>query len=291
MKIKTIIIDDVKSIRTGLIKLISKHCPQIELLGEADNIVDAEKLIKETNPDLIFLDIQIKDQTGFDLLQNLQSAPSLNYRIIFMTAHQEFEHATRAIDYSALDFISKPIDHKKLSKAVEKAELMIVAEKMKQVQQEEKDRSYMDQIKMLLGLLSMKNEKPKKIPFHLVKGILEYIEIDKILKLEAEQNITNVFLVDGTAYTAMKNLGYYSKLLTGDYHFFTINKSTVINLDHVKRYKHSELEVTLIDGSIIHASRRGGKLFKDLINSEESIFPNLQKDSVLRKLLDKLKDL
>ncbi len=291
MILNSIIIDDVESIRQGLKKLISKHCPQIVIIGESDNIDEAEKLILETNPDLIFLDIQIKDKTGFDLLQNLQSKKELNFRIIFMTAHQEFEHATKAIDYSALDFITKPIDHKNLSKAVLKAEMTISEERMRDEEQELKDRSYKDQIKMLLGFLTSKNEKPKNLPFHLTKGVVEYIEVTSILKLEAEKIITKVHLLDGTKFKAMKNLGHYSKILTEDYHFFTINKSTVINLDQVKRYKHSELEVTLTDGSKIYASRRGGKLFKGLINNESESFSNLQKENILKKLIDKLKDL
>jgi len=245
----------------------------------------------EHNPDLIFLDIQIKDKTGFDLLQNLQSHKHLSFRIIFMTAHKEFEHATKAIDYSALDFITKPIDHNKLSKTVSKAETMIFEERKKNEAFDSKDRSYKEQIKMLLGLLNSKNENPKNIPFHLVKGVVEYFEVANILKLEAEKNITVVHALDGTSFKAMKNLGYYSKLLTENYHFFTINKSIVINLDQVKRYKHSELEVTLIDGSKIYASRRGGKLFKDLINKNSNSFSNLEKDNVLRKILDRLKDL
>lgn len=291
MNLNTIIIDDVEAIRNGLTKLISKHCPQIVLLAETDNIQDAEKLILEHNPDLIFLDIQIKDKTGFDLLQNLQSHKHLSFRIIFMTAHKEFEHATKAIDYSALDFITKPIDHNNLSKAVSKAETMIFEERKKNEAFDSKDRSYKEQIKMLLGLLTSKNENPKNIPFHLVKGVVEYFEVVNILKLEAEKNITIVYALDGTSFKAMKNLGYYSKLLTENYHFFTINKSTVINLDQVKRYKHSDLEVTLIDGSKIYASRRGGKLFKDLINKDSNSFSNLEKDNVLKKILDRLKDL
>ena len=291
MNLNTIIIDDVEAIRNGLKKLIAKHCPQIILLAEADNIQDAQKLILEHNPDLIFLDIQIKDKTGFDLLKKLQAYKDLNFRIIFMTAHQEFEHATKAIDYSALDFITKPIDHHKLSKAVSKAEVMVSRERERTEALVSIDRSYKDQIKVLLGLLSSKNEKPKNIPFHLVKGVVEYFEVANILKLVAEKNITIVHALDGTTFKAMKNLGHYSKLLTEDYHFFTINKSTVINLDQVKRYKHSELEVTLTNGSTIYASRRGGKLFKDLINKDSKSFSNLQTDNLLKKIIDRLKDL
>ena len=120
-KITTVIVEDSKDNREALKTLLKNQCPDVEAMGEAPDIDTAYSLIVEQEPELVFLDIQLKNHTSFDLLDRLMKNNSVDFEIIFITAHGSFEYATRAIAYSALDFITKPISSKGLRKAVEKA--------------------------------------------------------------------------------------------------------------------------------------------------------------------------
>ena len=110
---KALIVDDERLARKELIKLLEEH-PSIEIVGEAMNADEAEKLIEEHNPDLLFLDIQMPGRTGFQLLEALDSAPL----VVFTTAYDEF--ALKAFEVNALDYLLKPITAERLSEAVSK---------------------------------------------------------------------------------------------------------------------------------------------------------------------------
>ncbi len=113
MAIKVIVIDDEKGARESLHNLIDKYCPQIEVAAKASNIDEAFKLINELSPQLIFLDIEMPNGNGFDLLQKFDS---INFDVIFTTAYDHY--AIKAIKYSAIDYLLKPIDINDLKNAV-----------------------------------------------------------------------------------------------------------------------------------------------------------------------------
>lgn len=257
MKIKTIIVEDLKEVREALINLLKQKCPQIEILGEASSIEEGEQLIKNLKPDLIFLDIEIQNKTGFDMLNNIQKAlGSIDFRIIFMTAHREYDYVTRAIEYSALDFINKPVDINKLLKAVKKAENKLVSDKA----------IYQKQLENLFDFLDNKSLSNKMV-IHLAKGVLEYLDIDEINYISAEKSITKFHLIDGQVLTAMKNLGHYSKLIVQDFNFYPISKSIIINLAQLKKHKPSKFQVMLANGEVLLGSRRGSKNLKDFLRT------------------------
>ena len=269
MTIKTLIIEDVRANRETLIKLLEGSQHDLDICGEAETVEDGYQLISEHQPDLVFLDIQLKDGTGFDILSQFHKENRINFEIIFFTAHGNFENATKAIEYSALEFITKPVDPEKLALALEKAEKKIKESNVASTQ-------YNDQISLLLENLGRGNLKGKRIAIHLIKGIIEFVNVEEIVYLQAEGTITRVFLEDGSSLTAVKNLGNYSKLLTSDYNFFPISNSIVVNLDYVKRYNHGELTVILTTGESLFASRRGGQDFKKLLNDNKGRFGNLE---------------
>ncbi len=274
--IRTLIIEDILNNREALKKLLASDCPEVEIIGEADSVLSGFDLILQKKPDLVFLDIQLKDGTGFDILSRLLEKDKIEFEIIFFTAHGNFENATKAIEYSALDFITKPIDPSKLCQAVNKFEKKV-------------DRTqYNTQIALLLENIAKNNSKGKRIAIHLSKGIIEFVEVDEIVYLEADATITNVYLLRGNKLTAMKNLGFYSKLLMSDYNFFPISNSLVVNLDFIKRYNHSELAVVLTSGKTIYASRRGGQDFRKFLNDNKSQYGDIQPQGIgqlLKKLL------
>lgn len=261
--IKAIMVEDMLANREVLRTMLAGVCPQVELLGEAENVEQGYQLIKAVQPDLVFLDIQLDRETSFDLLERLYAEDAIGFEIIFITGVGTFENVTRAIEFSALDFIHKPVSEEKLVKAVEKA-----AKKISRPQ-------YNRQIELLLDILSHPAQKSRRIAFHLLKGVIEFVHVDDIVLLEADGPVTHIRLRDGAHLTAMKNLGHYSRLLTTEYNFFQISNDKVVNLDFVKRYNHAELTLTLVDGTHIIAARRGGQDFRRFL-SENKEYKNLE---------------
>ncbi len=265
--IKSIIIEDTPANLNTLKTFLTEECPYVKVLGDADNLEDGEALIKQTQPQLVFLDIEIKRATSFELLEKLHKIEAINFEIIFFTAYGTYENATRAIEFSALDFLTKPLNREKLKIAVEKA-----TKKLNQIQTSR-------QIELLLETLRLPNFKSKKIAFHLTKGIIEFINVDNILYLEADKTITHIYLQDGSKLNALRNIGHYSKLLTFDYNFFPISNSLLVNLDYIKQYIHSELRVILVTGKELYASRRGGQDFRRFLNNNKGKYRNIQGDT------------
>lgn len=261
--IKAIMVEDMLANREVLRSMLAELCPQVELLGEAENVEQGYQLIKSVQPDLVFLDIQLDRETSFDLLDRLYAEDAIGFEIIFITGVGTFENVTRAIEFSALDFIHKPISEEKLVKAVEKA-----AKRINRPQ-------YNRQIELLLDILNHPAQKSRRIAFHLLKGIIEFVLVDDIVLLEADGPVTHIRLRDGAHMTAMKNLGHYSRLLTTEYNFFQISNDKVVNLDYVKRYNHAELTLTLVDGTHVIAARRGGQDFRRFL-SENKEYKNLE---------------
>jgi two-component system LytT family response regulator len=271
--IRAIIIEDMPANREVLRHMLQEYCPEVIVSGEAETVEQGYELVKKEQPDLVFLDIQFDRETSFKLLDDLYAEDAINFEIIFVTGVGNYENVTRAIEFSALDLIHKDfLTSDKLKKAVEKA-----ARKLSRPQ-------YNRQIEMLLDLLGKSGGRSRRIAFHLPRGVIEFVQVDDIVVLEADGVVTYVRLSNGTKFTAMKNLGHYSKLLTAEYDFFQISSDTVVNLDYVKRYNHSELTLTLTDGSHLIAARRGGQDFRRYLSENKKYGKVEEKDGLLRLL-------
>ena len=121
--LRTIVIDDELSVRKTLEKLLGGYCPQVRVVAEADSVDSGVKAIKKHHPDLVLLDIKMDDGTGFDLLKQLEP---VDFKVIFITAYDQF--AIKAIRFSALDYLLKPVDPGDLAEAVKKAEKLVIHE-------------------------------------------------------------------------------------------------------------------------------------------------------------------
>lgn len=264
MKISTLIIEDIADNRAALKKLLLNNCPQVAVVGEAGSKNEGYDLILQEKPNLVFMDIQLRDGTGFDILAQLLAQDAIEFEVIFFTAHGNYENARKAIEYSALDFITKPIETDKLIQAVKKVE-----RKLNKVQNNQ-------QIATLLENIKKGNLKDQPMSVHLSKGILEFVDVASILYLEADSTITYIHLENGQKLTAMKHLGFYSKLLLEDYRFFAISSKIVINLDYIKCYQHSNLKVTFKNEVKVNTSRRGGMDFKKFLSSNKHIYGAVQ---------------
>ena len=232
--IKAMIVDD-KPASIELLKwLIDQHCPEIREVHSATSVEEALPLLAEVQPDLVFLDIQMPKQTGFDLLYQIGR---WNFEVVFTTAYNEY--AIQAIRFSALDYLLKPVDAIELVKAVERF-------KVKRIYApagEELYRNFLQNI----------STKDKKLALPGVTDIT-YVSLDDIIRLQAERNYTRFFFTDKKEFLSAKTLKEYEELLPHD-RFVRVHRAHVVNKAFISSYNR-EGTLILKDGISVEVSRR-----------------------------------
>ena len=216
-----IIIDDEEKARNALKNILKLSGKQVTIIAEADCVKKGIEVLSIYKPDILFLDIEMPDGTGFDILNQF---PSIDYKIIFVTAHQQY--AVRAFRFSALDYILKPISPKELITAIEKAE-----------KSEEKNFSE-KQYKAYLTNADPANIKDKKIILKTSEDI-NLVDINEIMRCEADGGYTTFYLNDGRKIIVSKNLKEYDELLSG-MNFYRTHHSHLVNINFVKSYHKRE---------------------------------------------------
>ena len=229
-----IIVDDESKGRLTLQSLLGTYCPNINVVAQAADIPDAVSLIQHHIPDIIFLDIQLQDGNGFDILNILGKIYS---KIIFVTAYDEY--AVKAFRFSAIDYLLKPLDPDLLIAAVEKVE-NLVSQKIES-----------NSLDVLYENLTSSD---KKIVINSHQGQLS-IRIADIIRCEADSNYTTIYNANGTKTVVTKSLREYEELLSDD-NFFRVHKSHLVNLSYVKSYDLINNYLTLENESIIEIARR-----------------------------------
>lgn len=232
---KAIIIDDEANNRENLKYLLKQHCPKIDLLGEASSASEGINLIKNTKPDVIFLDIIMPEQSGFDLLKALYP---FNFKVIFVTAHDSY--ALNAIKFSALDYILKPLDKEELVNAVKRLEATVKEQPKGQVE--------------ILNQFFSNDNKQKKIALKLIDEV-RLVPLEQIIRCEADNNYTLFTLKNGEKIMVSKNIGYYDKLLH-PVNFMRTHQSHLINKEHISKFvKRDGGYLEMVNGDIIPISR------------------------------------
>jgi len=237
--ISALIIDDEEDCIEGLQNLlVNAHENLVEVVGSAKTVRDGIEAIAILKPDLVFLDVQIGDKTGFDLLRAL---PEIAFEIIFTTAFEKF--ALKAIKFSALDYLLKPIDVDELDIALMK----LLNEKSR--------KNTADKIDLLLQNTKKSDDLFKKIIVPTITGF-EFIEIANIIRCESDNNYTTIYIKDKQRMVVSKTLKDFEELLS-NYSFFRIHNSHLINLSYIKSYnKGKGGSVILTDGTEVEVSSR-----------------------------------
>ncbi|GAB4286240.1 MAG: LytTR family DNA-binding domain-containing protein [Marinilabiliales bacterium] len=234
---KAVIIDDELKAIKSIEYIVSEYCKNISIVGTAENIDEAVKVVNETNPDIVFLDIELQKGTGFDLLEKI---PKRNFNVIFITAYNQY--AIKAIKFSAVDYILKPIDIYEFISAVNK----VVEKRNSGVNWDEK-------YDVLINNLN--ESKPTKLALPTFDGT-EYINIQDIVRIEADRSYSYIFLTDKRRIVVSKSLIEFEELLA-DNNFFRTHKSHLVNLDHVKKHiKHDGGYAEMSDGTKVMIARR-----------------------------------
>jgi two-component system, LytTR family, response regulator len=244
---KALVIDDENRTRELIVKMINSFGFDLEAKPGGDNVQSGITSIEEEQPDLVFLDIQMPDGTGFDVLKGLKNR---DFEVIFITAHEEF--AIKAIKFSALDYILKPIDQNELMSAVSKA-IKTIDEKKEETQFEALQHNINPNLKRRLVLKTQES--------------VYVVDLDNIIRCEADRNYTSFFLNTGKKILVSKTLKEYETLLTG-HNFLRVQQSHLINLDYVDRYdKGDGGSVVMKDGSEVPLSPAKREVFFKILGN------------------------
>ena len=217
-KFTAVIIDDMSDAREALKDELDTHCPEIKLLGEAESVVSGSKLLKTIKPDIVFLDIELQDGTGFDILEIIGD---YSFKVIFTTASDEF--AIKAFRFSALDYLMKPVDPDELIEAIQKLDGL-----------EEKGE---EQLEVLMHSLNQK-KLPEKIALHTLDKI-QLVAIKDIISCKADGNYTIFHFEEGANLLVTKTLKEFDEMLK-DHAFLRTHQSHLVNMNQVLEYVKTE---------------------------------------------------
>ena len=243
--VKAIVLDDEQHCISRLESLLSAY-DNIGLSGSFTSVEEGINAIAKLKPDLVFLDVELRNKTAFDLLAQL---PEIDFEIIFTTAYAKY--AVEAFKFSALDYLLKPVDEEALQKALNKAEA-----KFSKTDMLKKMEALFDNIKSI--------NKSRKICVSMARS-LEILETSDIIRCESSGNYTSLYMKNKQKLVVSKTLGEFDELLTG-YNFFRIHYSHLINLAFLKSYNREGF-VTLTDGSAIEVSTRRREVFLKKLHS------------------------
>ncbi len=241
--IKTVIVDDEPDAVNFISSIIGEYCSSVEVVGKAHNVIDGVHKVRELKPDLVFLDVEMPNGTGFDLLDQF---PEKNFDVVFITAFNHY--AIKAIKFSAVDYILKPININEFIEAVER------------VIKKRADKNYRSGDKFNILMENLRSAMPTRLAIPTSDG-MEYINPKDIIRIEADRSYSWVFITGNRKILVSKHLKEFQDLLN-DRHFFRPHNSYLINLKYVKKYIRREggyIEMT--DNSQIPISRNRKDLF------------------------------
>jgi two-component system LytT family response regulator len=251
--ITAILIDDDANLRSGLKSMLGIYAPEIDIIGEADSVKTGVLILQALQPQVVFMDIQLGDGNGFDILEQLASKNGKSTsHIVFVTAYEEY--AIKAFRFSALDFLLKPIDPEELEKVIGK---------IKQVVAKKDNYAHID---LLLENIRKKVDHFKRIALSTADGI-HLFEISDIIRCESEDNYTKFYLKNNKPVLISKTLKEYEELLT-EHGFERIHQSHLINLAYLKSYiKKDGGYVVMSDNSNLPISQRKKDRLQELLRN------------------------
>jgi two-component system LytT family response regulator len=216
--LKAILVDDEPNSVQLLARQLGQHCPQVQVLGQLTDSTEAIELIKAVKPDVVFLDIEMPEMNGFQLLEQFEN---IAFSVIFVTAYDEF--ALRAFRFSALDYLLKPVEITDLLAAVSKVE-----------RQQRLDYRQLD----LLKFQYQSGQYPQKLAVPYQGGVI-FVELKEIVYCESDSNYTKLVLTSGKHHLLSKTLREVQEFLEGR-NFLRVHRQYVVNLDHIRIYKKGE---------------------------------------------------
>jgi len=242
-KLITVVIDDEPDAVNFITTIVKEYCPGLEVAGKANNVKEGVRLINDIKPDLVFLDVEMPNGTGFDLLTNF---PEKNFDVVFITAFNHY--AIRAIKFSAVDYILKPIN---IGEFIESVNKIIHKRKTKQLPGTENFEALLE---------NLRTAYPSRLVIPTSDG-REYLNPKDIIRIEADRSYSWFFINDKRKILVSRHLKEYQDLLN-DRNFFRPHNSHLINLDFVKKFVRTDGGyIEMSDGAQIPISRNRKDLF------------------------------
>jgi len=234
--LKAIIVDDEPYCCEILAAMLESDCPDVRVMNICNNGTDAIIAIQQTSPDIVFLDVEMPKMNGFEMLEQL---PSINFHLIFTTSYDQY--ALKAIRFSAIDYLLKPIDREELKRAIEKV----------------KDRFQIpipQQLEILLQKFKQPLKPVNKIALPTMEG-LQMIPIDTIISCESDDNYTNLKLKNGKKLLVTRSLKEIEESLE-QHSFIRVHRSYLVNLNEIEKYIKGEGGyLVMSDGTSIDVAR------------------------------------
>ncbi|TDQ29936.1 LytR/AlgR family response regulator transcription factor [Tenacibaculum caenipelagi] len=218
-KLTAILVDDMPTALEMLQNDLTQFHPEIEIIGTAKSVVEASKVLRKQQPDILFLDIMLGDGTGFDVLE---IHPNLSSKIIFVTASDEY--AIKAFKFAAIDYVLKPYSNEDLANAIHKAKSQIRPDK--------------EQLTVLQQSITQPNQRPKKISLNTSDKIM-VVNLDDIIRCQSDNNYTEFFMSDGQKILVGKTLKYFTDILK-EYDFLRVHQSHLVNIQFIKEFIKSD---------------------------------------------------
>lgn len=243
---RVMIIDDERNSVELITNLLNSFCQHVEVVATANSVQDGFKTIQEHTPDLVFLDVQMQDGTGFDLLKCFEK---IEFKVIFVTAHQEF--AIEAFRFSASDYLLKPLSPPQIMEAVKKAEASMVKDELN--------------IKYKTLLDNVAAPARKKIVLKTSDRIYS-VGTSEIIRFESEGSYTRVFLQEGKKIMVSRLIKEFDSLLSTA-GFARVHQSHLINMEYLFCYEKQENHVVMKDNSIVPVAARKKDYLMELINA------------------------
>ncbi|MEX0967505.1 MAG: LytTR family DNA-binding domain-containing protein [Bacteroidia bacterium] len=235
--IKAIIIDDERKSGENLKALIEKYCKHLKVIATADSVESGIEAIANEKPQLVFLDIELNNGTGFDILSSLDST---DFEVIFTTAFEQY--ALKAIKFAAVDYLLKPIDVEELTAAVFKAE--------ERLNHREANKNF----EVLMQNLKSASSN-HKIALPTTQG-LTFVPVSHILRCEADGSYTWFYFKDGRKLIVSKKIKEYEELLSA-YGFYRVHHSHLVNMEEIEKYVRGDGGyVVMTDGTMVDVSKR-----------------------------------
>lgn len=241
---KVAIIDDEASGRNVIRHNLKRFDRNLSIIAEADSVKSGIEVIEALKPDIVFLDVQMQDGTGFDLLQNVKER---NFKVVFVTSFDNF--AIKAIKYNAADYLLKPIEPDLFQEATEKV---------------------FDMLENRLAAVSVDQFNSNFNRFEKIgltmSDCVKFVPVESIDYCAAEGNNTRFYLVDGTNLHVCRNMKYYEDILPQNM-FLRIHRSFIINIHNVDRYIKGDIpSIVMTNGFQIEVSRRKKDELLDLLD-------------------------
>lgn len=252
--IRAIIVEDEPIFQELLQKLLNSAGQAIQVETVCRSIREARKALADKKPDMVFLDVELGDGQGIELLTEYEQPP---FEVIFTTSHDKY--ALSAIKNNAADYLLKPIQEKELKKALDKV--------MKRLQ-ERKAVQYVDQLEKYIEQQRSRQNQDAKLMVQSKDGAT-LLKIAEIIRLESDSNYTHFILTNGRRMMVAKTLKEFEDKLA-PYHFLRSHKSHLLNLAHIREIDGPNHEVLMSDGTTVEISKRKKKEFTEMLTRNEN---------------------